>query len=207
MQKKIAIFGGTFNPVHWGHLLIAETALHQCSLDQVLWVPTFHPPHKTAALPAFEHRLTMVQRAIADHPNFACSTIEAQHSGTSYAIDTLQDLQTQQPNIRWFWIVGLDAFQTLPRWHNAPELIAQCDWLVAPRMKSPASQGLGDERLQQGGDQLVRSLPLRWQILQMPLMEISSSLVRQHCRERRSIRYLVPETVRHYILTHQLYQT
>jgi nicotinate-nucleotide adenylyltransferase len=206
MQKKIAIFGGTFNPVHWGHLLIAETALSQGCLDQVLWVPTFRPPHKVSALLAFEHRLAMVQQAIAQHPAFAVSEIEAQYPGTSYAIETFRSLQIQQPNIQWFWIVGLDTFQTLPRWHNHQALVEQCDWLIAPRMKLEESQTMQITSCQQVAEQLHgRSLNLRWQILQMPLVEISSSLVRQYCRDRRSIRYLVPETVRRYILTHQLY--
>jgi len=95
-MQQLAIFGGTFDPVHWGHLLVAETALHQIPLDQVIWVPSLNPPHKQAAL--FEHRLEMVRLATTDNPAFAVSLVEANRCGTSYAINTLIDLSAFYPN-------------------------------------------------------------------------------------------------------------
>ncbi len=216
-MRKLAIFGGTFDPVHWGHLLIAETALSQVNVEQVIWIPNRCPPHKQAAI--FEHRLEMVQRAIADHPAFASLPGEdgwgmATPREPSYAIQTLIDLQAVYPNTHWFWIVGLDAFQTLPRWYRRQELATECDWLVAPRLVSVTS--LVDEP---GGiiaqtnficEQVVQKLSderinIRWQTLSMPWIGVSSSLIRQYCRDRSSIRYLVPESVRIYIATHNLY--
>ena len=225
-MRKLAIFGGTFDPVHWGHLLIAETALSQVSVEQVIWIPNRCPPHKQAAV--FEHRLEMVQRAISDRPAFASLPGEdsramatpdqtkrsANRFEPSYAIQTLIDLQAVYPNTHWFWIVGVDAFQTLPRWYRRQELATECDWLVAPRLVSVTS--LVDDP---GGiiakttlicEQVELKLSdeyinIRWQILQMPWIGVSSSLIRQYCRDRSSIRYLVPESVRIYIATHNLY--
>ena len=93
-MQKVAILGGTFDPIHWGHLVMAETALQQAALDQVIWVPTHIAPHKSQQPGStFEHRLQMVQRAIADHPAFSVTQVEANRVGPSYAITTLQDLQ------------------------------------------------------------------------------------------------------------------
>lgn len=212
--------GGTFDPVHWGHLLIAETALSQATLDQVSWVPDRCPPHKRAA--GFEHRLEMVRLAIADHPAFAISPGATNHSGPSYAIQTLIDLQSVYTNTQWYWIIGLDAFQTLPRWYRRQELAAQCDWLVVPRLvpAAPPREELGGMTAQiesickQVTQQLAEQfISIRWQLLQMPWVGVSSSLIRQYCRDgyadakgvRSSIRYLVPEAVRIYIATHNLY--
>jgi nicotinate-nucleotide adenylyltransferase len=211
-MRKVAILGGTFDPVHWGHLLIAETALNQVALEQVIWVPARCPPHKQAAL--FEHRLDMVQRAIADHPAFAVSPSSANRSYPSYAIQTLTDLQAVYPNTHWYWIVGLDAFRTLPRWYRRQELASACHWLVAPRFLSPtplvaeATGITAQVKLicEQVGQQLAdENITIHWQILQMPWVGVSSSLIRQYCRNRSSIRYLVPEAVRIYIAIHNLY--
>lgn len=198
-MQKLAIFGGTFNPVHWGHLLMAEIAIDQFALDQVIWVPTYHPAYKPASdLLSFQHRTEMVRRAVVSHPQFSLSTIEQNQSSPSYAIDTLTNLQKIHPNSEWFWIIGFDAFRSLPHWHRRQELVSQCRWLVAPRRKS------GDCR---GGTAREIALKLDWQLLDMPQIEISSSLIRERCCDRRSIRYFVPESVRHYILQQNLYQT
>lgn len=221
-MQKLAVFGGTFNPVHWGHLLIAEAAFDQLQLDRVLWVPAYHPPHKESAqaLLSYDQRLEMVQQAVIDHPNFEVSTIERDRSGTSYAIDTLRALQRLYPGgdgaTQWYWIIGLDAFQALPRWYAHRELASSCFWLVAPRFNQ--SETLRFETALSEPSQLTsictevaqvlaaQSIQIQWQVLQMPLVGISSSLVREYCQQQRSIRYLVPDAVRRYIVTHRLYQ-
>lgn len=204
-MQKIAIFGGTFNPVHWGHLLIAETALNQFSLNAVLWVPAFDPPHKEQPMATFEQRLAMIWQAIADQSAFQASAIDQQQPGKSYAITTLQNLRQQHPTATWYWIVGSDAFQSLPQWRSANELAAQCTWLVAPRidwqrLAKPASAF--DNPIK---PLFKQQLELCWHLLQMPLIEVSSSLVRDRCHHQQSIRYLVPESVRLYIEAQKLY--
>ncbi|MBD2055202.1 nicotinate (nicotinamide) nucleotide adenylyltransferase [Oculatella sp. FACHB-28] len=202
-MPKLAILGGSFNPIHQGHLLMAEMARKQVNLDQVIWVPAQCPPHKQSIeLADFQHRVEMVKRAIASYPVFCLSTVDQNRTGTSYAINTLLDLQTCYPNSQWYWIVGLDAFASLPRWYRRQELAANCSWLVAPRAGQPA-EVIGHQVVQQLAAQ---SIKIDWQILQMPLVEISSSLVRQYCRDRRSLQDLVPESVENYILAHSLYR-
>ncbi|GAB4365422.1 MAG: hypothetical protein Kow00121_01910 [Elainellaceae cyanobacterium] len=243
-MQSLAILGGTFNPVHWGHLWIAETALRQFTLDRVIWVPTYNPPYKSATkLLGFQHRVQMVQRAIANYPQFVLSTVEAQQP-TSYAVQTLQALQTHYSSGHWSWIIGLDALQTLPRWYHHQELIKQCKWLVAPRSSSQACDLSGWDQPPDGFErnalvnfpplaqpqltaslemnpefqqsiqiceqveqQLAReAMQLDWHLLLLPPVNISSSLIRQRCRDRHSIRYLVPDAVQTYILEHHLYQ-
>ncbi len=223
-MKNFAVLGGTFNPIHLGHLLVAETALDQAQLDQIIWVPAYHPPHKSESeiLLSFAHRYEMVQRAIVTHPNFVASAIEQLQLGNSYALHTLQALQSAYPNCRWSWIIGLDAFRSLPHWYGCQTLVEQCRWLVAPRSDSSSVQGQGDlvslekNSLEKNSPEKIcfevektlaaRSIMLRWQMLEMPLVEISSSLVRRYCQEQRSIRYWVPDAVRDYILAQKLYQ-
>ncbi|MDX2243373.1 MAG: nicotinate (nicotinamide) nucleotide adenylyltransferase [Leptolyngbyaceae cyanobacterium bins.302] len=200
--RRIGIIGGTFNPVHLGHLLLAESALDQFGLDQVIWVPTYRPPHKNQPLPAFAHRWEMVQWAIADHPQFIASNIEQKRRTTSYANETFAELKTTFPEAaHWHWIVGLDAFQSLPAWRNSTELAPQCTWLVAPRKHGSIEQiCLGIER-----EFATKSVQLRWHTIKLPQINISSSLIRRQCQLGRSLRYLVPESVRVYISTNNLY--
>jgi nicotinate-nucleotide adenylyltransferase len=219
-RQKLAIFGGTFNPVHWGHLLVAETALDQFALDRVIWVPTYCPAYKPPTdLLSFQHRTEMVRRAIESNPDFSLSTIEQDQPSPSYAVHTLMNLQAIYPNTDWYWIVGLDTFQTLPHWYRHQELVSQCSWLVTPRRKqqtlgnsdreihnlpSPQSSFLLCQKVAQM--LTVESLVPKWHLLNMPLVEISSSLIRQRCRTQHSIRYLVPESVQNYIIQQRLYQ-
>ncbi|MBF2027022.1 MAG: nicotinate (nicotinamide) nucleotide adenylyltransferase [Oscillatoriales cyanobacterium C42_A2020_001] len=201
--KKVGIFGGAFNPVHMGHLLMAETALEQFQLDQVIWVPTYQPPHKAGELLAFNHRWEMLQRAIADHPAFIASEIDQKRGGISYAIATFTDLQQIYPTVCWHWVIGVDAFQSLPHWRNGVEIASQCTLLIAPRNQKPVQ----NIALEVATVLAKQSVQLQWYLLEMPQTEISSSLIRQYCQEGRSLRYLLPESVRAYIATHKLYRT
>jgi nicotinate-nucleotide adenylyltransferase len=203
-MQQIAIFGGTFDPIHWGHLLIAETALHQVPVEQIIWVPSLNPPHKQAA--AFEHRLEMLKLAIEDNPAFTISLVEVNRSETSYAINTLIDLSAAYPNTHWYWIVGLDTFQTLPRWYRRHELAQMCNWLIAPRLLGGETIAQSELICKQVEQQLInQSISINWQLLHIPLVGVSSSLIRQSIRVRQSIRYLVTESVRLYIAAHNLY--
>lgn len=207
-MAKLAVFGGTFDPIHRGHLLVAETALKQSSLDQVLWLPAYQPPHKGEPVAAFHHRMAMVRLAIADRSMFVASDLDVEPSGVSYAARTFQRLQHYYPQVQWFWLIGNDAFQTLPRWYLGETLAEQCTWLVVPRRLNSSSPPMTQwEQCQQVANQLAaRSIEIRWQLLDMPPVEISSSLVRQWRREGRSIQELVPDTIRLYIIANNLYK-
>ncbi len=238
-MAKIAILGGTFDPVHWGHVLVAQTAASQFNLDRVIWVPDRSPPHKWRPdLASFEQRREMLALAIASCPDFLLSPPDANPSGSSFAIDTLLYLQKLYPgDHRWYWIIGSDALLTLPKWHRCGEIAGLCDWLVAPRPsqgdsetgESEEIEGVsewgdcpGGKPLDCGGDRMqveanavgrrvaeqmaLLDVEIRWQVLSMPAIEISSSHIRRCCAERIDLRYLVPEVVGTYIAAHQLYQ-
>jgi nicotinate-nucleotide adenylyltransferase len=216
---RVAILGGTFDPVHWGHLVLAQMALSQLNLERVIWVPSLHPPHKHGS--AYEHRRWMVELAIAENSAFTLAQRRMNSTEPDYALSTFKDLQTTDPSCQWFWIIGLDSFQTLPRWYGREQLVPACEWLVAPRfsmlamantvsstrtdtLQEPEHQA--NHVCEQIAAQLAdQNIPIRWQLLQMPNLGISSSLIRQYCHQHRSIRYLVPDSVRAYISHHNLY--
>jgi nicotinate-nucleotide adenylyltransferase len=203
-MQHIGIFGGTFDPIHWGHLVVAETALSQVPLEKVIWVPSLNPPHKQAVL--FAHRWEMLKLGTRENPTFTVSAVETKCSGTSYAINTFMDLSSCYANTHWYWIVGLDTFKSLPRWYRGHELAQMCDWLIAPRLLGGETIAQSEFICKQVEQEFKQhGLTIDWQLLNIPLVGISSSLIRQLCREGRSIRYLVPESVRLYIQTHNLY--
>lgn len=220
-MQRFGILGGTFNPVHQGHMVMAEAALAQAHLDCILWVPAYAPPHRDpATLLDFNQRLAMVQLAIAHQPRYAVSTLEREHHGPSYAVNTLHQLQHDYPHRHWHWIIGLDAFQALPKWYKHTELIAECDWLIAPRhalssiplpeldrYRNPDRNPADRDRCEQVVQHLAgEGTLLRWRLLQMPNIDISSSQIRQYRRDRRSIAGLVPAAVNTYIISNGLYQ-
>lgn len=219
-MQKIGTLGGTFDPIHRGHLLIAETARTQLQLDQILWVPGRQPPHKSGQaepLLAFKHRLAMVRQAIAPYPGFVLPPLDELYDPTpqvSYAIDTLRALQVLYPLAEWYWIIGLDAFQTLPRWRARQSLAQSCCWLVAPRTAASDQSATLAQTCQQAeavcqtvAQRLeAEAIALRWQVLEMQPLDISSRLIRRYCRQQQPIDELVPESVRDYIQRYSLYR-
>ena len=173
---RLGIFGGTFNPIHLGHLLLAETAREKLRLDRVLFIPTGTPPHKRAAglLPGPD-RMALIEAAIRGQPAFVSSDIELQRRGVSYTLDTVTTLHTQLPMAKLFLIVGQDMLGVT--WKGWPELMKMCTIVAAKRPGAKA-----------GAKQGVTWLP-------MPLMEISSSDIRARIAAGRSINYLVPAAV------------
>ena len=185
---KIGIFGGTFNPIHLGHLLLAETARESLPLDRVLFIPTRQPPHKSARglLPG-SLRLKLIQLAIRDHPAFVASDIELQREGTSYSIDTVKLLRRRLPTAKLFLLIGEDMRSV--RWLAWEELKRLCTVVVAHRPGSPPSR---------------REAGLTW--LAMPQVDIASAEIRRRLKTGRSIRYLVPAPVERYLQQHQVYR-
>ena len=193
-----AIFGGTFNPVHCAHLEIACAAQQQFQLDEVIWVPTIAPHYKTQVA-SFADRFAMLEQAIAPDPNFTLA-----HLSARFAIDILTALQIQKPHSNWFWLIGLDAFTTLPRWVDRRRLTAACDWLIAPRGELSQAQA----QIRQVQAQLAtEGIALRWQMLDRSPSPISSSLVRDRVQAILPIAKLVPMPVQTYIQQHGLYRS
>ncbi len=226
-MQRLAVLGGTFNPVHLGHLILAETALTQFNLDQVLWVPSRYAHYKASAqILDFSHRVEMIQRAIASRPEFVLPFLQQADVPPSYAIHLFQQLQTQYPKAIWHWIIGLDALQTLPRWYGRQTLIQNCIWLIAPRFHldslsihdisasaSADATSLHDWTVHQTQRSIrdiahnlaQERLELQWRSLQTPILPVSSQMIRNRCQKRQSIRYLVPAHVYDYITDNQLY--
>lgn len=190
----IGLFGGSFDPPHLGHLLIAETMREQFELTQVWWIPAARPPHKTdRTLVPGAHRLAMVQKAIADNPAFVVKDVELHRSGPSYTVDTVQTLQEEHPDTRFALLLGGDSLVDFFTWHEPKEIVRRVPLLVykRPQVRFPA---------------LPPWLRDRVHIAEASLIDISSTDVRQRCQEGRSIRYRVTESVRTYIESHNLYR-
>lgn len=186
---RLGILGGTFNPIHLGHLALAEAAREACRLDQVWLIPTATPPHKAArGLLDGRHRLAMVRLAIRGNPAFRACDWELRRGGVSYTINTVRDIHARHPRAKLFLIVGSDMLGV--SWYRMRELQHVCTFVVAQR---PSASHRA--RLVTG----ARRLP-------MPELDISSSAIRDRLRRGESARYLLPDAVRAYALRHRLYQ-
>ena len=184
---RLGTFGGTFNPIHLGHLLQAETARETLALDRVLFIPVGSPPHKRSRdLAPGAVRMALIELAIRDHPAFVASDIELARPGPSYSIETVRCLRRQLPTATLFLLIGEDMLEV--RWRAWDELRRLCTLAAAHRPESPPASCRG----------------VRW--LPMPQLAIASSDIRKRLAAGRSIRYLVPSAVERYIRQHQLYQ-
>ncbi|MBK4732759.1 nicotinate (nicotinamide) nucleotide adenylyltransferase [Oxynema sp. CENA135] len=212
-MQKIGIFGGTFDPVHRGHAIVAEAALTQAQLDVVLWLPDRRPPHPLKVSPsAYEHRCKMVELAIADRPEFAlfCDP-NGSSASHSYAINTFLTLCRTYPDTRWSWILGADAFAKLPKWYRARDLVDACRWLVAPRpLVRDRAENFPDpttdlaERVAAEFSRL--GLTLHWQILDLPGIAVSSTAIRRSRRQGNWPCESLADAVRIYIESQNLYR-
>ena len=187
---KIGILGGTFNPIHYGHLILGEQVLGQLKLDRVIYVPTFMPPHKSSKdVIAASDRLKMVELAVGENPNFKVSAIEIRRKGKSYTVDTLREIKKEYPSAGLFFICGSDLVSEIPTWKNVGEIYKMARFVLAKR------PGFG-KRL--SGKAFLK--------INVAQVDISSSLIRDLVREGRSIRYLTPDSVVRYIGKHGLYK-
>ncbi|MBE7551825.1 MAG: nicotinate (nicotinamide) nucleotide adenylyltransferase [Anaerolineales bacterium] len=199
---KLGLLGGTFDPIHLGHLLMAETALDGLGLSQVLFVPAGAPPHKQdlAKTPA-RHRVAMVERAIAGHLCFAMSRVDLERPGPHYTTDTVRLIRQQYELSaeECILIVGGDSLVDLPTWYHASELVTLCRLAVAHRPEyRPDLAEL---------EAVIPGLRTRLDWVEMPLIGVSASDIRARVRAGRSIRYQVAEPVREYIEQNQLYRS
>lgn len=197
---RIGILGGTFDPIHIGHLILAEEARDLLHLDTVLLAPAADPPHKRqqGKSPA-SHRVRMVELAIADNPHLALSRIDIDRPGPHYTLDMLRLLREQYgPEAELYFLMGLDSLADLPTWHRPLELMQQCS-LVALSRPGADFDWAALEMALPG----VRSRVI---LLPMPLLEISGSDLRERARQGRPLRYQVPRQVEQYIAQHQLYR-
>jgi nicotinate-nucleotide adenylyltransferase len=212
-MPPIGIFGGTFDPIHFGHLRLAEEMAEAISLDRVLFIPAGQPPHRDAPRTAATHRLEMVRRATAGNPCFVVDTREVESPRPSYTVDTLADLRAELGNHQPLWLLlGADAFLGLPGWHEWRRLFDLANIAVAARpgsrllqpdampgdLKNAASPRLVADASAAGAAGSV--------LLQhMTPLDISASAIRDTLARHGSARYLLPDAVLDYIHEHQLY--
>jgi nicotinate-nucleotide adenylyltransferase len=132
---RVGLFGGTFNPIHLGHLSVAQLVLERLKLDQILFIPTGTPPHKQSIdFPSGRDRFKMVRLALKNHPQFAVSNMEVNRVGISYTVDTVRALKQRHPQKHFFFIIGTDAFSGLSQWKDPETLLRLCPFVVVPRM-------------------------------------------------------------------------
>jgi nicotinate-nucleotide adenylyltransferase len=197
---RIGVFGGTFDPIHIGHLVSAEEVRVELGLERVVFVPARLPPHKLDHVVSLaEHRLAMVELAIASNPHFAVSKVDIDRSGPSYTVDTIELLRDEWGSgVEIYFIMGSDSLLDILTWHNPQRLIRLCHFAVVSR---PGYQVDPDEL-----DDLLSGMASRVQMLNAPELAISSTDIQRRVREGLSIKYQVPEAVEEYIYWHKLYQ-
>jgi nicotinate-nucleotide adenylyltransferase len=211
---KIGILGGTFNPVHLAHLRIAEEVRGQFGLDRIVFVPAGTPPHKPLAgeLP-FEQRFAMVELAISDNPLFAISDLEGRRGGKSYLIDTLRELRLAYPHDELFFIMGSDSFTDIGNWRDYPGFFSLCNMVVVTRpgapilpLKNALPVAIAHEFCYYDAEnRLAHQSGYSVYFTEGTLLAISSSAIRQLAEMGRSIKYLVPAAVEHYIEEQRIY--
>ena len=194
-MRKIGLFGGTFDPIHNGHLIISEYLREELKLDEVWFIPTrIHALKKNENISPPEVRLAMLELAIAKNGFFKSTAIELQNPEISYTIDTLERLSQLHSaiNPRFYFFLGMDNINELPLWKKPDEILAKCQVIAFGR---PGFQPTEE----------VRPFLSRIQFIHVPLLEISSTLIRNRVREGKSIRYLAPDSVMQYIKKNQIY--
>ncbi len=198
---KMGILGGTFNPIHHGHLLLAQWAMEAASLEGVMFLPTGNSYMKESSevLPGPE-RLAMTAAAIADRNCFVCSELETGRRGNTYTYETLQVLQQQYPDTELYFIMGADCLFSMEKWRCVEQIFRSCTILAASR------SGMTQEPLEQKRRELLHRYGASIHLMEFPHMEISSTDIRRRCRQGQSIRYLVPESVREIIKAQNYYR-
>ncbi|QDU07909.1 nicotinate-nucleotide adenylyltransferase [Gimesia aquarii] len=197
---RIGIFGGTFDPVHIAHLLLAEQCREQCDLDEIWFVPAGSPPHKeSTGISTGKQRREMLDFAIAGHANFVVKDLELHREGPSYTIETLRQLKTTHPDDEFFLIIGADSVRDLHTWRE-PESILELATLIGVNRPNISLPDLSE--LTQKFGEIVQSKIL-WTT--MPGFEISSTDIRNRIRQNKSVRYMTPRAVEVYIYNNRLY--
>ena len=189
-MKRIGILGGTFNPIHIGHLMIAQMVLEKFGLDKVIFIPSYLPPHKSGRnLIAAEHRLRMVRLVVRGNRYFEVSSFEITKGGKSYSVDTIRHLRRHYPGAKLFFIIGSDHIAKLHTWRNIQEVVKMVSFVAVYRP----------------GFKTIRSkIPIKSMII--PGVHTSSSDIRRRLVTGKTVKHLIPENVLRYIRKYKLYR-
>lgn len=201
MESKIGIMGGTFNPIHLGHLILAEEARNNLNLDKVIFIPTGTPPHKkrTSVLNPL-YRYEMAVLATADNPYFQVSPIEINKEGISYTIDTIKYLKKIYTNSTLYFITGADSLVDICSWKNASELLRLCKFATAKRRE------ISNVKLESTVNEINQTYGESVYLLSTPYIEISSTDIRNRVKSGKSIKYYVSNNVESYIVKNNIYK-
>lgn len=216
-KERIGLFGGTFNPIHSGHLKAASVVQIKCALDKVLFIPSFIPPHKeSGSVVSAAHRLNMVGLAIDGYPDFIASAIEIEAKGKSYSILTLQKIRTIYPEALFYFILGIDGFQEIGTWKEYRSVLDQCSFIVISRPGYRLEEArivLGEKYRNRFLDisetEMVRTNQndkLKIYLLPFDALDVSSTAIREKLGKGLNIEGMVPPQVNEYIIRNKLYQ-
>lgn len=199
--KKLAIMGGTFDPIHIGHLMTAEEVRNEMGVDQVIFIPTGQPPHKESKrVTASEHRYLMTVLATVENPHFNVSRIEIDRPGATYTVDTIKEIkELYGADTKIYFITGADAVHEILTWDRVDELMKICEFVAVTR------PGYKRRQLKEKVEELKGSFECKVHYLEVPALAISSSDIRARIKENRPIQYLVTQAVEQYIRKFKLY--
>ncbi|MBO8156011.1 MAG: nicotinate-nucleotide adenylyltransferase [Bacillaceae bacterium] len=186
-MKNVGLLGGTFDPPHIGHLIVAQEVLHKLSLNEIWFIPSHIPPHKDKANTSASHRLNMLKKAVNSEPQFKIDPIELTRGGVSYTIDTIKELRKLHPDHQFTFIIGADMVEYLPKWHQIDQLKKMVQFVGVKRE----------------GYQLEERESVK--IVDIPGIDISSTELRKRFRADQPTKYWLPESVEKYIREHGLY--
>lgn len=187
-MKAIGILGGTFDPPHNGHLMIADEVRYACQLDEIWFIPTNEPPHKQQAMSNNDYRIAMLEKALSQTPYFKLNTIEMERSGKSYTIDTIKLLQKRHPNTSFYFIIGADMVEYLPNWYKIDELMKLVQFVGVKRPHY--------------------SMQTEYPIMEVevPALDISSGNIKKRIKNDQPFKFFMPDKVYHYIRNERLYE-
>jgi len=199
-REQIGLFGGTFDPPHVGHLILASEAYSQLGLNRLFWILNPDPPHKQdQIITSVEHRLAMLSLAIEHNPHFELSRLELDRPGPHYTVDTVRLVAQQNPDAEIVPIIGGDSLQDLPLWHQPRELLYAAHWIGV--MRRP-----GEETNLEALERELPGISSKVHYVDAPLLEIASREIRSRIANGKPFRYYLPSSVYEYIRQHQLYQ-
>lgn len=216
---KVGIFGGTFNPVHYGHLRAAEEVRENLGFNKILFIPSGKPPLKMREIAPARHRYEMLRIAVKGNPFFNLSDIECRKKGKTFTVETLEELKNIHPGTEFFFILGIDAFLDIPHWWRPEQLVSMTDFIVISRPGLLFS-AMRESPYMKAGIRLLRDVDLSGNItnviklksnrnailLRLTPVGISSTQIRKLLRDGKSIKYLLPPDVQSYIITHKIYK-
>lgn len=198
--KRVGIMGGTFDPIHLGHLVVANEVLNIYELDEIVFVPAGNPPHKTGTRASSWDRYFMTNIATMSNNKFTVSDLEIKNDRKSYTLDTLKEFNRMYPSTEFYFITGTDAIMDLPNWHEPMELAKLCTFIAVSR------PGISKENAEIKINEIRESINASIEMLQVPMLQISSTDLRYRFKNKLSAKYLLPEPVEQYIVKNNLYR-